>query len=233
MRKPRPAGLSAFWGGWGDGAPTLAWKRGGSTRPRNRLRELSRARRAPAFPVGPRAGPAGKRNDSADAHKRLWAVSPAPPYSDRPIRSPDDDLFNRGPLVRQLGNGSRPACDAELADELAATRASAAFDGDHDFVFANRTGGGLEHRTIGGRIMRARVAAAGLGARSDRRGARVLEAPTSHSLRHSHAPALIAAGFDIEEVSSRLGHANVATTQRIYIHEFDWAGRSSDRRERL
>jgi hypothetical protein len=61
----------------------------------------------------------------------------------------------------------------------------------------------------------------------------VLPAPTFHDLRHSHASALIAAGWDIEEVSARLGHANVGTTQRIYVHAFDAARRSDDRRSRL
>jgi integrase len=47
------------------------------------------------------------------------------------------------------------------------------------------------------------------------------------------ASALIAAGWEIEEVSARLGHTGVATTQRIYVHAFDAARRSDDRRERL
>ncbi len=64
-----------------------------------------------------------------------------------------------------------------------------------------------------------------------RRGRRV--GPTFHSLRHSHGSALIAAGWDIEEVSARLGHANVATTQPIYVHAYDAARRSSARRGRL
>jgi integrase len=67
----------------------------------------------------------------------------------------------------------------------------------------------------------------------DKDGAIVLPAPTFHDLRHSHASALIANGWDIEEVSARLGHASVATTQRIYVHAFDAARRSEDRRERL
>jgi integrase len=40
-------------------------------------------------------------------------------------------------------------------------------------------------------------------------------------------------GWDIEEVSARLGHANVSTTQLIYVHAFDAARRSDDRRDRL
>lgn len=44
---------------------------------------------------------------------------------------------------------------------------------------------------------------------------------------------MIAAGFDIEEVSARLGHANIATTQRIYVRAYDAARRSEQRRNRL
>lgn len=41
-----------------------------------------------------------------------------------------------------------------------------------------------------------------------------------HALRHSSASALIAAGLDVGSVSRRLGHANRATTLRIYTHHF-------------
>jgi hypothetical protein len=58
-------------------------------------------------------------------------------------------------------------------------------------------------------------------------------APTFHDLRHTHASALIAHGWDIESVSARLEHRDVATTQRIYIHEFDAANRSDERRAKL
>jgi integrase len=58
-------------------------------------------------------------------------------------------------------------------------------------------------------------------------------APTFHSLRYSHGSALIAAGWDLEEVSARLGHASTATTMRAYIHAYDAARRSEDRRGRL
>ena len=64
-------------------------------------------------------------------------------------------------------------------------------------------------------------------------GTIVLPAPTFHSLRHTHASALIAQGWDIEEVSARLGHADTAITQKIYVHAFDHARRSEDRRRRL
>jgi integrase len=58
-------------------------------------------------------------------------------------------------------------------------------------------------------------------------------APTFHSLRHAHGSELIAEGWDIEEVSARLGHANVQVTARIYVHEYDRARRSKSRKDRL
>lgn len=50
---------------------------------------------------------------------------------------------------------------------------------------------------------------------------------TPHDLRHTHASALIAAGWDIERVSRRLGHANSAITLTTYTHEYE-SGRSRD-----
>jgi integrase len=89
-----------------------------------------------------------------------------------------------------------------------------------------------DHRNIGGRVLARAVEGSDLGA-VERDGQVIEPAPTFHSLRHSHASALIAQGWDIEEVSSRLGHSNTAITQRIYVHQFDAAGRSDDRRQRL
>jgi integrase len=43
---------------------------------------------------------------------------------------------------------------------------------------------------------------------------------TFHSLRHSHASALIAAGIDVVTVSRRLGHASPALTLSTYSHLF-------------
>jgi integrase len=49
---------------------------------------------------------------------------------------------------------------------------------------------------------------------------RKLPATSFHSLRHSHASALIAAGLDIVTVSRRLGHGSPAITLRVYAHTF-------------
>ena len=104
--------------------------------------------------------------------------------------------------------------------------------GDYDFVFVSRAGTPHDQRNVGGRVLSRAVTRADLGA-VERDGEIVLPAPSFHDLRHTHASALIAQGWDIAEVSARLGHSSVATTQRIYVHQFDAAARSDDRRSRL
>lgn len=39
-----------------------------------------------------------------------------------------------------------------------------------------------------------------------------------HSLRHTNASLLIAAGTNLQTVAKRLGHADATTTARIYSH---------------
>lgn len=41
---------------------------------------------------------------------------------------------------------------------------------------------------------------------------------TVHALRHTHASILLYAGVSIASVAKRLGHANMATTQKTYLH---------------
>lgn len=41
---------------------------------------------------------------------------------------------------------------------------------------------------------------------------------TVHGLRHTHASLLLFAGVSIASVARRLGHANMTTTQQIYLH---------------
>lgn len=101
-----------------------------------------------------------------------------------------------------------------------------------DLVFRTKLGTPHDHRNIGGRVLARAVKKAKLEA-VERDGVVVTPAPTFHDLRHSHASALIAQGWDIQEVSSRLGHADTAITLRTYTHEFDKANRSTDRRRRL
>jgi integrase len=49
---------------------------------------------------------------------------------------------------------------------------------------------------------------------------RKLPVVSFHSLRHSHASALISAGVDIVSVSRRLGHGSPAVTLTVYAHRF-------------
>src|SRR5947208_931153 len=58
-------------------------------------------------------------------------------------------------------------------------------------------GTGHDHRNIGGRVLAAAVKRSGLGT-VEIGGEIVQHAPTFHDLRHSHASALIAQGWDIE-----------------------------------
>jgi integrase len=120
-----------------------------------------------------------------------------------------------------------------LISKLRAHKIASAHSKPHDLVFCGRDGRGFDHRNIGGRVLGRAVRRADLEAVRDANGDVVTPAPTFHALRHSHASALIAQGWDIEEVSARLGHASVATTQRIYVHQFDAARRSPERRARL
>jgi len=119
-----------------------------------------------------------------------------------------------------------------LAARLRTHKASGTTNTRHDFVFITRRGTPHDHRNIGGRVLARAVQRAGLGAVE--RDGRVIEpAPTFHCLRHSHGSALIAAGWDVEEVSARLGHAHSATTQKTYVHPYDAARRTDARRARL
>ena len=143
-------------------------------------------------------------------------------------------LGKRGERVPLKTKRSRRCIEVTpgLVTKLRATKLAASASGDHDFVFVSRAGTPHDHRNIGGRVLARAVKRAGLEAVE--RGGQVVEhAPTFHNLRHSHGSALIAAGWDIEEVSARLGHANVATTMRAYVHEYEAARRSDDRRNRL
>jgi integrase len=55
---------------------------------------------------------------------------------------------------------------------------------------------------------------------------------TSHSLRHTHASRLIAAGWDVAEIAARLGDS-IPTVMSTYAHEFDAARRRDEQRDRL
>lgn len=77
-----------------------------------------------------------------------------------------------------------------------------------DLVFTMPKGGQLHHGSFVGRYWIKGCHAAGL---TDPR-------PTFHSLRHSHASWLLQDGWDIFEVSRRLGHASTDITTSVYGH---------------
>lgn len=79
--------------------------------------------------------------------------------------------------------------------------------GDDDLVFARADGSPYPPDTLSRDWWRATIA---------------LDLPriAFHSLRHSHASALIAGGLDIVAVSRRLGHGSPAITLSVYAHKF-------------
>jgi integrase len=115
--------------------------------------------------------------------------------------------------------------------KLRAHKLATKYSQPQDLVFSTKIGTPHDHRNIGGRPVRHAAERASLGPimRGDEL---VYPAPTFHSFRHTHASALISQDWDIEEVSARLGHADTAITQKIYVHAFDHARLSDDRRRR-
>jgi integrase len=77
------------------------------------------------------------------------------------------------------------------------------------YLFATRTGTGLERKVARAALNRASKTA-GLAAPK----------PTLHDLRHSHASMLIALGHNLVEVQHRLGHRKPDTTLRVYAHQW-------------
>lgn len=111
-------------------------------------------------------------------------------------------------LIRQQATKGRRVRHVALAAEDASflREATSAADGLPDAPLVTASGSWADPTTM---------------ARWLRRFARELGMPegfTFHSLRHSHATQLLTAGVDVKTVSERLGHADVATTLRIYGH---------------
>jgi integrase len=135
--------------------------------------------------------------------------------------------FERGELhVRtQLSRKGEPVAlktrsckrDVVLMPELAALlkrhRLASRHSRPEDFVFCGASGRPLHFRNVQRRGMDEAVTRAKLevGKRD----------PTMHDLRHCFASLLIGQGLDVVFVSRQLGHANPATTLRVYASEFD------------
>lgn len=52
---------------------------------------------------------------------------------------------------------------------------------------------------------------------------------STHSLRHTHASVLLAKGVSMISISKRLGHSNLATTQKVYSHITEELERKDDK----
>ena len=91
---------------------------------------------------------------------------------------------------------------------------------DDDFVFAHEDGTPLDPSTVThtfGKVVRK----AGLELRL-------------HDLRHSYASLMLAAGADMKQISSNLGHSNVGITFDTYGHLISGAGKiAAERFDRL
>jgi integrase len=113
----------------------------------------------------------------------------------------------------------------ELARLLRRHKAGSRYSQEHDYVFASETGTPLnwrnvEHRGFDHAIKQAKLA------RADGK-------PVLHDCRHTFASLLIAQGLDIVFISRQLGHANPATTLRIYAHLFDKRSHATRMRDAL
>jgi integrase len=77
---------------------------------------------------------------------------------------------------------------------------------DHDLIFANEDGTPLRPDSVSASVS-ALCKSLGLP-----------KGTSLHSLRHTHASALLAQGVPLTTVSKRLGHASIRTTADIYSH---------------
>lgn len=108
-----------------------------------------------------------------------------------------------------------------LVSRLAALKLAAVDPSPKAFVFPSPTGAVLSDRNIAQRGLAPACRAAGV------------PLITPHALRHAHASALLADGWDLASVSRRLGHGSVAITASTYAHLLDDADRRRQRRDRL
>jgi len=96
---------------------------------------------------------------------------------------------------------------------------------DHDFVFCNEIGEPLDIGNVTNRHLKPilkRVAdelypLKGADKATKKRHENVCKC-SPYSLRHTHGTRLVEAGINVKTVSERLGHADVATTLRVYVH---------------
>lgn len=113
----------------------------------------------------------------------------------------------------------------ELGRLLRRHKAASRYSKEADFVFASAAGTPLNWRNVETRGFDEAVERAKLR-RTDGK-------PVLHDCRHMFASLLIAQGLDIVFISRQLGHANPATTLRIYAHLFDKVNHAERMREAL
>jgi integrase len=97
-----------------------------------------------------------------------------------------------------------------------------------DFVFTTVEGLPLMHRNVSGDFKTAGDRA-GLNPKEGEEGQPV----SLHDLRHTAACRLIAAGLDVVQVQTQLGHANPAITLSLYGGEFQVAQRRDALRDKI
>jgi integrase len=123
-----------------------------------------------------------------------WARRPGEPLRPRFL-----------PPKTSAGRRTVPA-SAELLHQLKAWRVQSGHCRDSDLVFPNRRGEPQQRKTVLEEGLFPALRAA------------QLRRVTMHSIRHSFATALIAAGTPIPEVQSYLGHARATVTLDTYAH---------------
>lgn len=132
-----------------------------------------------------------------------------------------------------------------LAAVLARHKLAAADSSDGAFVFVGRTGEALWQRNVNRALRAAQTAAVDEHGRptfpilheTDDAGRPVKvprnTLPTVHSLRHTVASRLLAAGESVDEIAVVLGHENANVTRAVYVHEITDTRRRAMRRDRM
>ena len=93
------------------------------------------------------------------------------------------------------------------SQEQYATTVGDLFNNSYNLLFTNIGGGAVSFENFRNRVFDPMCRVAGLS-----------DTVTLHSLRHTHATQLLAAGVDAKTVSKRLGHSSVAFTLQTYTH---------------
>jgi integrase len=133
----------------------------------------------------------------------------------------------------------------ELARILDAHKQRSKAVGQHDYVFATRSGRPLGQRNVARALRRAQTNATDsegnptfpLLHAKDERGnpLRVPQGaiPSMHSFRHTMASRALLAGESVDEVAFLLGHRDANVTRAIYVRELSDARRRAMRRSRI